>query len=567
MQPHSALWRNRCISAKLRDMANLVPTLSPSPLLSKILEKKGLIDPGAIQAYLTPQLSSLFDPLLMKGMSAAVGRIRNAVLTQELILIHGDYDVDGVTGTAIMARLLEKLGAKYTTFLPDRERDGYGVSSRAIREGAAAGVKILVTVDCGVAATQQVSLARELGLDVIVIDHHRIPAEGIPSANIILNPLQEDCPYPFKELSAAGLAFKLAQAFLGDEAFEFLDLAAISAIGDVVPLQSENRVIVRKGLEVIASQKKAGIAALLAVSKMRTPQISVSQVAFQLSPRINAAGRMGSPDAALRLLLTDSLKEASSLASILESENEARKLTERRCTQEAIAWVERTANFKRDKVLVAASEKWHVGVIGIVAARLVEKFHRPSIVIGFQNGVGKGSGRSIPGFNLFYALQYSKETLLASGGHAQAAGLSIEPTQVDAFRTKINEYAVENFDAKHLLKHIDADLEIQLNQLSEPLLAELEWLEPHGAGNPQPRFLSRNLKMISNPRKSPIGVYEVVVSDGHDRGMMHFKEDDYLKLIGLSKEATFEAVYEVRKKSWNGVDSIYLAARQVDLPS
>ncbi len=544
---------------------NSTSILTPSVLLLKILEKKGLTDPALIREYLSPQLSSLFDPLHMKGMSAAVERIRGAVLNQELILVHGDYDVDGVTGTAIVARLLEKLGARYTTFLPERERDGYGVSSRAIREGAVSGVKILITVDCGVAATEQVKLARDLGLDVIVIDHHRIPASGIPNANIILNPLQEDCPYPFKELSAAGLAFKLAQAFLGDEAFEFLDLAAISAIGDVVPLHSENRIIVKKGLEVIAAQKKAGISALLFVSKIRPPKVSVTQVAFQISPRINAAGRMSSPDTALRLLLTESLKEASSLAKILDGENEERKLIERRCTKEAIEWVERTANFNRDKVLVAASEKWHVGVIGIVAARLVEKFHRPSIVIGFQNGVGKGSGRSIPGFNLFHALQYSKETLKESGGHAQAAGLSIDPAQVDAFRAKINEFAIENFDAKHLSTRIDADLEVGLSELDAQLLSELEWLEPHGAGNFPPRFLTRGLKIISNPRKSPIGIYEAVVSDGNEKGMMHFKEDDYLKLIGISKDAAFEAVYEVRKKSWNGIDSIGFYAKQVDL--
>ena len=539
--------------------------LTYSSLFLKILEKRGLTNADLIRDYLSPQLTSLFDPSLMKGMALAVERIRSAVLNQDLILVHGDYDVDGVTGTAIMARLLEKLGARYKTFLPERERDGYGVSARAIREGAAAGTKILITVDCGVAATEQVQLARELGLDVIVIDHHRIPASGIPNANIILNPLQTDCPYPFKELSAAGLAFKLAQAFLGDGAFDLLDLAAISAIGDVVPLQSENRIIVKKGLEVIGAQKKAGIAALLAVSKVQSSKVSVTQVAFQLSPRINAAGRMGSPDSALRLLLTESLKEAVSLANILNSENEERKLIEKRCTKEAIEWVERNANFNRDKVLVAASEKWHVGVIGIVAARLVEKFHRPAIVIGFQSGVGKGSGRSIPGFNLFHALQYCKETLKEAGGHAQAAGLSIEPKQVDAFRAKMNEFAIDNFDAKHISPRIEADLEISMSDLTEPFLSELEQLEPHGAGNTHPRFFSAGLKIISNPRKSPIGIYEAVISDGKEKGMMHFKEDDYLKLIGIPKDATFEAVYEVRKKSWNGIESITLAAKQVDL--
>jgi len=550
-------------------MKNAVTASSPqslfSPLFLKLLEKRGLLTPEAIQSFLFPDLKSLFDPFEMKGMSAAVERIRRAVIHRDPILIHGDYDVDGVTGTAIVAKLLEKLGATYSTFLPERERDGYGVSVRAIRESAASGTKILITVDCGVAAESQIKVARELGLDVIVIDHHRIPATGLPAANIILNPLQTDCPYPCKELSAAGLAFKLAQAFLGDDAFEFLDLAAISAIGDVVPLQSENRIIVKKGLEVIAAQKRVGIAALLAVSKIKTSKVSVGQVGFQLSPRINAAGRMSSPDVALRLLLTESLREASSLASILESENETRKTIERRCTKEAIEWVERTANFNRDKVLVAASDKWHVGVIGIVAARLVEKFHRPSIVIGFQEGVGKGSGRSIPGFNLFIALQYSSETLITSGGHAQAAGLSIQPSQVDAFRTKINQYAAENFDVKHLHRQVHEDLEIKFSELSEKFISEIAMLEPHGMGHSHPKFLSRGLKMISSPKKSPIGIYDAVVSQGSEKYVMQLKEDDYLKLIGLPQEGVFEAVYEVRKKSWNGVESIVLAAKQVEI--
>ncbi len=536
-----------------------------SPLFLKLLEQKGLTDSESIRAFLFPDLKALLDPLLMKGMGEAVLRIREAAAQQELILIHGDYDVDGVTGAAIISRLLQKIGARFKIFLPERERDGYGVSARAIREGAAEGVKLLITVDCGVAAAEQIQTARDLGLDVIVIDHHKIPSSGVPAANIVLNPLQADCAYPFKELSAAGLAFKLGQSLLGDEAFELLDLAAISSIGDVVPLCSENRIIVKKGLEIIAAQKKPGIAALLSVSKVRGPEVSVTQVAFQLAPRINAAGRMSSPDSALRLLVTDSLKEASSLAQILDSENEARKQIERRCTQEAIQWVERNVNFNRDRVIVAASENWHVGVIGIVAARLVEKFKRPSIVIGFQKGVGKGSGRSIIGFNLYHALQFSKETLIEAGGHAQAAGLSIAPEQVDAFRAKINLYAKENLHASHLNLKMESDLEIGFDEIDEALLKELALLEPHGAGHPHPKFLSRGLKLVSAIKKTPIGSYEAVVGDGQKSRQMQFKEDEYLKLAGLPQGAVFEAIYEIRKKSWNGIESVVLHAKHIEL--
>lgn len=538
-----------------------------SPLFLKLLEKRGLTDSEKMHAFLFSNLGNLLDPFLMKGMTEAVDRLRLATKNQELILVHGDYDVDGVTGAAIISRLFQKMGARFEAFLPERERDGYGVSSRAIRDGAAKGVKILVTVDCGIAAAEQIKLARDLGLEVIILDHHKIPAAGTPNADIILNPLQADCAYPFKELSAAGIAFKLAQAILDEEAFELLDLAAISAIGDVVPLFSENRVIVKKGLEVIAAQKKPGVSALLAVSKVRGPQVFVTQVAFQLAPRINAAGRMGSPDTALRLLVTDSLKEAVSLAQILDSENEARKQIERCCTQEAIAWVERNVNFNREKIIVAASEKWHIGVIGIVAARLVEKFHRPAIVIGFQKGVGKGSGRSIPGFNLFLALQFSRETLIEAGGHAQAAGLSVAPGKVNDFRLKINQYAQENMETDALEVKQEADVQIGLNEITDSFLRELDLLEPHGAGNPHPKFLSQPLRVISSMKKTPLGSYEAVVSDGEGNRLMQFREEDYLKWISFGKEAAFEAVYEIRKKFRAGVESVALAAKQINLIS
>lgn len=540
-------------------------TVQYSSLFTKLLEKRGLTDPASVRAFLFPEIATLLDPLSMRGMPEAVARIRQAVINREKILIHGDYDVDGITGTAVVALTLEKLGADFETFLPERERDGYGVSARAISEAAERGIKILITVDCGVAASEQIKLARKLGLDVIVIDHHRIPASGLPNANIILNPLQEKCPYVFKELSAAGLAFKLSQALLGDSALEYLDLAALSTISDVAPLYSENRVIVKKGLETIAAQKKAGIAALINVSKVQSKKITTTHVGFQLAPRINAAGRMGSPDAALRLLMTGSLKEAASLAQILDGENQARKEVEKRCTKEALQTIERTVNFNRDKVIVVASDEWHVGVIGIVAARLVDKYHRPAIVIGIQNGVGKGSGRSIAGFHLFHAMQHAKDHLLEFGGHAQAAGLSIEPSKVDAFRAAMNQYAAEHLDSAALQPSIEFDLELSLNQIDEVFLSELNLLEPHGAGNPPPRFLTRELKIVSNPRKTPIGVYEAVLSDGSETRMAQIKDEDYLKLVGLPKSDIFTAIYEIRTKSWNGLDSVLLAVKSITL--
>lgn len=479
-----------------------------------MLEKRGLSDPVAISRFLQADLSDLGDPLIMKGIPEAVGRIRRAASSREKILIHGDYDADGITASAILARTLQKLGVEFRVFLPERSKDGYGVSAPAIREAASEQYRILITVDCGISAHDEIREARSLGMEVIVIDHHRIPVEGGPRDAIIINPQQEDCPYPFRELSAGGLAFKLSQALIGTEAFTFLDLAALSTVADVAPLLDENRIIVKHGMKQMAETRNIGLKALIQTAGIRAKEMNVGHLGFMLGPRINACGRMGAPDAALRLFMTASETEAQKWARLLDEENQARQREERAMVQEAIQEADRTVNFNRERIVVVGREGWHQGVIGIVAARLVEKYERPAIVIGFEGERGKGSGRSIQGFDLFKSLQDCAGLLEQFGGHEQAAGLVIAKAHFIAFKKKINEYAMNHCPSGLFVKKKHADLGIELSQIHGLFVRELRMLEPHGVGNPRPVFLTRGLLLKTKPVRISAQTLQFWVTDG-----------------------------------------------------
>jgi single-stranded-DNA-specific exonuclease len=534
-----------------------------TPLFQKLLEGRGLTDPVQLEKFLNLDLEAFEDPFLMKGMTEAAERVRKAVREGELILVHGDYDVDGVTGTALMVRVLAILEARFSSFLPDRTEDGYGVSERAIRKAAQAGAKLLITVDCGITARKAIELARSLGVEVLIIDHHRVPETGLPNANIILNPQQSDCPYPFKDLSAAGLVFKLAQALLGRRAFQFLDLAALSTVCDVAPLKHENRIIVKKGLELLSDRTNPGIRALSEAANIKARNLNSGHIGFMLGPRINAAGRMSSPEIALRLLMTDNPKEAESLALVLEEENRARQKEERETTQQAISQVERTFNFNRDRVIVAAKEGWHPGVIGIVASRLVERFHRPSVVIALDQGKGKGSGRSIKGFNLFEALNVCKDFFIEFGGHEQAAGLSITEERVADFRALVNQHARERYDGKVFVRQTPVDLEIKFSDFRSLFVHELELLEPHGAGNPRPIFMTRQLEIKSKAEKIYGDTFKFWVSDGVQTYEALWNDRAGEGTVNIKKGRQIHLTYCLKGKVWEGVESLSLDVKEI----
>lgn len=545
-----------------------VPPGNGTGLFLKLLAKRGLETPEAIENFLNPRRESLLNPFLMKGMREAVERLQKASAQGEKVLIHGDYDVDGVTGAAILSLTLDKLKIPHETFLPERVRDGYGVSREAIEKGKREGVRLLVTVDCGISARDQIREAQEAGIDVIVLDHHQIPAEGLPPARVILNPLQEGCAYPFKELSAGGLAFKLAQGLLGEEAFGYLDLTTLSTVADLAPLAGENRIIVKEGLRQLSARKRIGIKALAQTASLRSREVKTGHVGFILAPRINASGRMSSALTALRLLLTPNEREAMSLAQVLEQENRRRREEERRVVNEAVQEVERSVNFARERILVVAQEGWHAGVIGIVASRLVERYHRPAFVISLQEEKGKGSARSIPSFHLFKALEASREFLLEFGGHEQAAGFSIHRDHVPSLRKRLNEHAHAVYRGDIFLKSIDIDLEITLSDLTPQFFKELELLEPHGMGNPKPVFLTRGLfvKKLLPGKKGSFSRPQIWVSDGSLTFEIVVGERTPLP-FELEAGSRFDLVYRVGQKRWEGEETVVLEAKDAKAPS
>ncbi|MCB9800029.1 MAG: single-stranded-DNA-specific exonuclease RecJ [Candidatus Omnitrophica bacterium] len=534
-----------------------------SPLILKLLDIKGFSSPEQIDHFLSAGLEHLHDPFDMKGMREAVERIESAKLRTQKVMIHGDYDVDGITATAIIANTLTILGIENETFLPQRDKDGYGVSEDAIRRAHQNGVSLIITADCGVTAHQAVRTARSLGMDMILVDHHRIPEEGLPEANVILNPQQEDCSYPCGELSAGGLAFKLSQALIGERAFQFLDLAALSTVCDVAPLKDENRIIVKYGLKRLSESPSVGLKALADVSGVRSRPFNVGHLGFVFGPRVNACGRMSSPDIALRLLITSHKREAESLAHVLQEENKMRQQEERVTVKEAILDVERTFHFNRDRVIVVGRNGWHQGVIGIVAARLVDKFHRPAIVLAFKNGLGKASGRSIKGFHLYEALSACREVLDEFGGHELAAGLTMQENKVQQFRQMINQYAVDNSSPDTFKKTVKADLEISLEAFKTPFLNELALLEPHGAGNPRPSFLTKNLRIRNKPVKRYSDTYQFLVTDGPRTFEANWKDLSGTGLSWLKEGIHVDAVYSVKTKILSGIETMSLEIKDI----
>jgi len=533
--------------------AGLSESLNLSPVTLRLLARRGIASPGEIQNFLYPSLDHLLDPFLLPGIRDSVGLIQKHLCAGSQILIHGDYDVDGVTASAILIRTFRKLGTDALAFLPHRIDHGYGLTESGVDFAKENNAKLVITVDCGIGAVKEIRELRSLGIDVIVTDHHQLPIE-LPDASAIIHPLVKGrlrsaspppapgmkpragtaagppgepdrmdraclieprmaaCPswpgapsavdetgIPFRNLCAAGLAYKLSQALLGDESFELLDLAALGTIADVVPLVRDNRLFIKFGLERLEAGSNIGLKALAAIAKARG-KWSTHQLGFVLGPRINASGRMDTAHNALQLLVSENEKEAQSLARLLEEENKRRQRFQQEAVKEAIRKVESEVNFNRERIIVVWSKTWHPGVIGIVASRLMERFYRPSIVINLnEENIGRGSARSIKSFNIFQALKQASEYLIEYGGHEQAAGLKIHAKNLESFKQSINEAAFANMEPSSLIKSYDVDCEVAFSELSREFFADLELLEPFGLGNPKPIFLTKGLAIKGKP--------------------------------------------------------------------
>ena len=526
------IWTYRSKNLKRETVSDISKRLRIPPVITTILLNRG-IGENEMPSFLTKTMKDIRNPMLMKDMEKATERIIKAISAHEKIVIYGDYDVDGITSTTLMVEFLSSIGADVDYYIPDRQDEGYGINIKAVNKLIKRGVKLLITVDCGITALGEVSFAKLLGMDVIVTDHHtckdRLPEDAVA----ILNPKRPDSEYPFDGLAGVGVAFKLVLALAmklkmnTTQCFhQYIDIVTLGTIADVVPLVDENRIMVDKGIKALKTSTRPGIRALLEVSGADKRPITASSVAFTLAPRLNAAGRLSTASTGVELLLSKSMEEAVEIAKKLDNENEKRRETEQQIYEEAMEMIAEDFNFSKKKVIVLSKKDWHHGVIGIVASKLNDLYYKPCILISEnENGEGKGSGRSIPSFNLFDALSHCEDVLTEFGGHSAAAGLNLSIASLDEFTRKINKYADEILSADDMVPTLAVDMGINENDISVETAKLLERLEPFGMNNEKPIFSLGDAQ---------ISAIAAVGADGKHLRLKLYKNGKYINCIGFS---------------------------------
>lgn len=483
---------------------NLAAELDVPKVIAEILVNRDMKTTEEAKRFFRPRLSNLYDPFLLKNMDKAVDRIQETLKNREKILIYGDYDVDGITACSLLYLYLKEMTEQVYFFIPERLKEGYGFSYRGVEEAKRLGITLIITVDCGITAIDEIVAAQESGIDVIVTDHHQ-PGNEIPPAFAVLNPMQQDCTYPFKGLAGVGVAFKLVQALdqtIGRDAsrlVQYTDLVAIGSSADVVPLIDENRVLVRAGLERINSRQNIGLNALLNVASLNNIFIGTGQILFGIAPRINAVGRLGSAERAVKLFSTSQMSEAFEIAQILEQENRQRKSIEEETSREAVKAAESEFQENSKDPLVLFKEGWHPGVIGIVASRLVDKFFRPVVMIAVEEGIGKGSIRSVPDFDVYAALKNCEKYLKEYGGHKFAAGLTVEERNIAPFKEAFKRTVRETISDDALIPKLNIDARITLDQINERMYKILQQFAPFGPQNARPVFLVEGAEVVGTP--------------------------------------------------------------------
>jgi single-stranded-DNA-specific exonuclease len=483
---------------------SLAENLNISEVLSSLLILRNIKNFNQAKTFFRPSLDLLNDPFTMDGMEAATYRLIKALTENQLICIYGDYDVDGTCSTALLYLFLKELGANVDFYIPQRLTEGYGLSQSGIDNVKSKGTSLLITVDCGITAIEETRYANKLDIDVIICDHHQ-PKDEIPGAFAVLDPLKPGCSYPFKYLSGAGVAFKLAQGVaerIGKRELplQYLDLVAMAGAADIVPLIDENRVLVKEGLNMINTNPRPGVEALIESSNMIPGNLTSGQIVFTIAPRINAVGRLGDAQRAVELLITNDKKQALELAKVLETENYQRRKIDEDTFDSALEIVESSLDLSEDTAIILHQEKWHPGVIGIVASRLVEKYYRPTIMLTTVDGIAKGSARSISNFNIYEALRKCGDLLIHFGGHQAAAGLAVEVEKIEEFKLKFNQIVKESMNEDDLLPEIHIDSKLKFSEISPKFLKIIEQFAPFGPGNMRPVFLSEDVEIVNTPR-------------------------------------------------------------------
>lgn len=535
--------------------------LKVHPIVAQLLINRNIIDLDEAAHFLKPAPSHLHDPFLMKDMDKAVARVKQAQSRGERVLIFGDYDVDGVTSSAVLRHAFETMGIDVINYIPHRIDEGYGLNTDIAVLAKEQNVSLIMTVDCGITCYDEVVTIQAAGIDVIVLDHHTPDDERLPPALAVIDPKRKDCPYPFKHMAAVGLAAKFAHALTGNFPVENLDLIAVGTIADVVPLRGENRVFTFFGLPKIGKTKKPGLQALLEVGKVANKPMKPHYVGFVLGPRINAAGRMDSATMALDLLMSDNLEEARALAQALDNHNQDRQKMQRDVVQEAIALAEESFH-EDDQVVVLYKEGWHKGVVGIVASRIVEKFNRPSIVISGDDGVGVGSARSHNGFHLYNALAHCAEHLETFGGHKMAAGLKVRQEKVAEFKMAINDFARTVVTSEEMAPTIAIDMDIPINQLSIDLAHIINGLQPFGEANIEPILCSRQLTIKSRPQVLGRNTLKMWLTDGQvSVSAVGFGMGDLAAEMAVGDQV--DVAYHLSIDDWNKAPTVQLTLKDV----
>lgn len=547
------------------DVRVIVNELGISAITAQLLINRGIKDPDSIWRFLSCEKSGLYDPFLLNDMKKATVRIWKAIRNTERIAIYGDYDVDGICGVALLTCYLRRKGAEVDFFLPHRIKDGYGLNTDAVQYILKEGFSLTITVDCGITDYEEVSYLQNSGVDVIILDHHRIQPERVPAAYAIINPAHPESEYPFRYLTGVGLAYKVICAMDEDsDRFneEYLDLVALGTVADVAPMVDENRILVKYGLKRLSTTERVGLKALKQTARLTSKDINTEHIGYILAPRINASGRVSTPELALRLLLSEDQKEALMLAEELEQENRTRQRLQDEVLKEAMEQIERI-DFKQNRVLVVWGNNWHPGVVGIVASKIVDRYYRPSVVLSVQGNTVRGSGRSIDTFHLFEAVSFCRDFLNSFGGHRSACGVTLPVKNIEAFRRKINDFASDLLKGCSLVPSLDIDMELPLRSLGSELLEEIKGLEPFGPENPPPIFLSRSLKLRCPPQNCGRGGIKFWVTDERITCEAVYFDNDFGS--SLDYFDTVDLVYSPMLRTGFGIESIRLQIKDLSL--
>lgn len=553
-------------------IAALACELAVPPLVARLLAQRGLVSPGEAHGFLRPNLDDLHDPFRMKDLRIAAERLDRAIALGERIFVFGDYDVDGLTGAALLTEILSGLGGRVTPRIPERLREGYGLSRAAVQEAAALGCTVIATADCGITAHAEAALANELGIDVVITDHHQ-PRDGRPPALAVVNPKQSDCSYPFTDLCGVGVAFKVLDGLmrlrgahgLDDRLREALDLAALGTIADMVPLTGENRIFARFGLEALSKSRRPGLRALLQSSRLgQQEELESGDVGFILAPRLNAAGRLGDSLSGIRLLLTTDPVEAASVARALENGNIERRRLDEQVEKDACSRLPADPRGMALEPIVLWSERWHSGVLGIVASRLAERYRRPVILVSLDGGVGRGSGRSVADFNLIEAVGECRDCLEEFGGHRHAIGLMIRADKLEAFRQMFAEASRPRLEPLDLMPVLTVDAEAPLDTATLEMIRFLSMLAPFGLGNPEPVFATSGVGLGEVARVVGKDTLRLTAyQNGATRGCVGFRLGRWATRLNDGECSRFSMAYTPGVNRWRGGETVELKIRDL----